>query len=212
MTSVITGDVINSRRNSQDIWLPPLKKLLATFGRGPQYWEITRGDSFQLEVTDAPRALMAAIAIKACVKAQGAKALDVRLAIGIGDKSYHGKRISESSGTAFIRSGDRFEGLKKEKLNLAILTGIPPTDEALNVMARLALMAMDKWSASSAEVIRLQMAALHAMCRYLSQKELESKLKLKQSSVSERMKRAHFTEISEFEMYFRNLTAQLSTP
>jgi hypothetical protein len=212
MTSVITGDVINSRHHKQETWLLPLKKMLAGFGRSPLWWEITRGDSFQLEVANPAHALLAAIAIKACIKAQGATGLDVRMAIGTGNKTYQGNRISECTGSAFVRSGDRFEGLKKEKLNLAIQTGNAETDIGLNIMMRLALMAMDKWTAPSAEVILLQMTALYKTGNYLNQKELERTLKLKQSSVSERIKRAHFGEISEFEQYFRNLLAQPAMP
>jgi len=41
----------------------------------------------------------------------------VRMAIGIGGKSYSGDRITESNGEAFINAGEKFEELEKEKFN-----------------------------------------------------------------------------------------------
>ena len=56
MIAILTGDIVNSRENiNQASWLAPLKKLLNSFGKGPEQWEIYRGDSFQLEIKDQPK-------------------------------------------------------------------------------------------------------------------------------------------------------------
>lgn len=112
MTSIITGGIINSRKllSSQD-WLIPLKKVLSTYGKPPKTWEIYRGDIFQIEIKDAEKSFLAAIKIKASVKS--VKGLDVRMAIGIGEKTFNVPRITESNGEAFINSGEMFETLKK---------------------------------------------------------------------------------------------------
>ena len=51
MTSVITGDIIKSGSfNNPEVWLKPLKEALTNTGIHKKYWEIFRGDSFQIEV------------------------------------------------------------------------------------------------------------------------------------------------------------------
>jgi len=196
MISIITGDITNSRSvKDQDHWLVPLKELLSTYGRTPKAWEIYRGDSFQLEIVTPEDALLAAVCIKACIRS--VKNLDVRMAIGIGDKTYAAPKITESNGTAFINSGETFESLKKQKRNLAIKTPWQELDEDLNFTFDLAGTIMDKWSVSSAELILLSLSNPE-----LSQKELSEQLGISQSSVSERQKRSHYLIISEFIQFF----------
>lgn len=197
MTSIITGDIINSRKvTDQETWITPLKKVFKLYGKSPKNWEIFRGDSFQLEVPEASDSLMAAIRIKATVKM--IRQLDVRMAIGIGAKTFDAARITESNGEAFVNSGEKFEELKKLRLRLALKSPWPVTDQQVNLMFGLASIAMDNWSAGSAEII-----ALSLKHHDLSQKELGKKLKISQSSVSERQTRAHYSEITELEKFFR---------
>jgi hypothetical protein len=202
MISVITGDIVNSRGiANQKEWLKPLKQLLAQYGKTPKVWEIFRGDSFQIEIKQPEESFMAAIRIKACIKS--IKELDVRMAIGIGEKEYSATRITESNGPAFVYSGEKFESLKKLKQNLAIRSPWTDLDTELNIMISLALIAMNKWSPSSAELISLSLAHQN-----LSQKELGDKLERTQSSVSTRQKRAHYTEIIELESFYRKRVLQ----
>jgi hypothetical protein len=78
----------------------------------PKNWEIFRGDAFQLEVSEPEEALRIAIQIKAFLKTVK---LDARMSIGFGDKTYDADKISESNGTAFVRSGESFDQLKNRK-------------------------------------------------------------------------------------------------
>ncbi|MEO5650569.1 MAG: hypothetical protein ABIR03_11690 [Ginsengibacter sp.] len=81
MICIITGDVINSKRNSPKAWLSPLKKELNKVGKSPKFWEIYRGDSFQVMISNPNDALMTAIKIKATLKCiQG---INVRMSIGM---------------------------------------------------------------------------------------------------------------------------------
>ncbi len=108
MTSVITGDIIKSREQSNpEVWINALKGALSTLESDTKYWEIYRGDSFQIEIRDIYRSFEAAVYIKACIKM--IKGLDVRLAIGIGNKTYQGKDVTESNGEAFVFSGETLE-------------------------------------------------------------------------------------------------------
>lgn len=118
MISVITGDIINSRKVSPDKWLKLLKDELNTFGKSPGFWEIYGGDTFQVRLDDPINALTAAIRLKAVIKQQ--KPLDVRFAIGIGGMTFASKRITECNGPAFIHSGEKFKTLKKKNKSLQL--------------------------------------------------------------------------------------------
>ncbi len=196
ITAVITGDVINSKQISARVWLTHLKEVLRVWGREPQAWQIYRGDSFQLEIPAVLDSLEAAVSIKAGMKT--IKGLDVRLAIGIGGKSYTGKKVTESNGEAFVNSGLIFDRLRNRRVNMALKSPWETFDEEINVMLRLALTFMDRWLVNHAQVIELSL-------RYkeLSQKQLGSKLNIAQNTVSDRMGRAHREELLELLGLFR---------
>jgi hypothetical protein len=195
MTSIITADIVNSRKSVSTEWLLGLKELLNTLGKNPTQWEIYRGDEFQLEVTNPSDALNHAFLIKAYLKSC---TLDARMSIGFGEKNHVATTISESNGTAFVRSGRLFDTLKKQKNNLAINTSVIDFDEDINLMLRLGLAFMDNWSAQSAEfvLITLQNPAL-------SQDEIGEILNINQAAVSRRRTRAKFDLVLELDRYFR---------
>ena len=190
MISVITGDIINSRKSSPDLWLKLLKIELNASGKTPDFWEIYGGDTFQLRVDDPLKALTAAIRLKAVIKLQ--KPLDVRLAIGIGDITYKSKKITECNGPAFIYSGEKFKTLKKEKQKLAVKSEWPDFDTTINLCLKLGMIAMDKWSVNSAEMVALALSYPQD-----SQADLGKMLKIKQNAVSTRFSRAHYDELME---------------
>jgi hypothetical protein len=198
MIAVIKGDIIASRTlNNQEQWLQPLKTLLTKWGRTPQEWELVWGDFFQLEISSPEEALMRALEIKAVIKKTGS--IDVRMSIGIGEKTYVGTRISESNGPAFVNAGERFETLKKEKINLVIQSPWPDLDKEINLYLKLAGTIMDNWSASSAELMEIVLQRPEA-----TQKEIGEMLGIKQNSVSGRWSRAKVSEIMEVEQMFRH--------
>ena len=191
MTTIITGDVIGSTKsNDQKIWLEPLRACLGKRGTEPENWEIFRGDSFQIELNPIFQPLWFAIYLKATLKATAER--DVRLAIGVGEKTYAAKKITESNGSAFIRSGQLFEKISKSKVTLAVDSGNPDEDEHLNISFRLAQHIMESWTKSSAEAVKVTMENPKA-----NQKELAQILKIGQSSFSERLKRAAYEEITD---------------
>lgn len=197
MTSVITGDIINSRGIDKPIrWIKPLKAVLNELGKELRDWEIFRGDSFQLEIRDVHQVLMAAIRIKATIKCT--KNLDVRMAIGIGEKEHRAQKITQANGEAFIYSGELFERLKKN--TLAIRSPWKEVDNQINLLLELALLTIDHWTPSSAEIVRLSMEIPEA-----TQKEIGKKLGITQGRVSERQKRAGYDEVMKMEQRFREL-------
>jgi hypothetical protein len=193
MISIITGDVINSRKSKPKLWLKVLKTTLNKYGKEPRQWEIFRGDSFQLE-TKPEQALEAAILIKATLKQF--KEIDVRLAIGIGDKTYTSKRLTESNGSAFVNSGECFEQLKKT--TLAIKSPFESFDTKMNIMFELALLTMDSWTPTSSTIIKASLENA-----ILNQKQIAELLGKSQSNISEGLKRGGFEEVLKLLNYYK---------
>jgi len=206
MVAVITGDIVASRKlNNQEKWLLPLKNLLSGWGERPRDWELDRGDFFQVEIQSPKDALKCAFEIKALIKKVTANdknkrtgVIDIRMAIGIGDKTYSGETIKESNGTAFIHSGEKFDLLKKENVTLGIKTPWQDFDEEINLYLRLAGIFMDRWSVSSAELIEIIFNFPN-----LTQEEIGKKLGIKQSGVSGRWNRAYADELLDIEKVFK---------
>lgn len=190
MTSIITGDIINSKKVNPQVWLKKLKSELNKTGKNPETWEIYRGDSFQLEIENVDIVLETAIKMKAAIKS--IKQIDVRLAIGVGDKTFYASNITESNGSAFVYSGEIFERLVKEKQNMAIATSSEEFNKEMNLLLRFAMIPMDNWTVNSAEMVYLTLSNPG-----YSQKELGELLGIKQNAVSTRLKRAYYDEISE---------------
>lgn len=196
MVSIITGDIVQSRRSKPSVWMRALKKELdKVVGPSPKKWEIFQGDSFQLELTQPEDSFMVAMKIKCLLKA---KSIDVRMAIGVGQKEHAANSITESNGQAFILSGEKFESLKKEKQSLAIKTPSPEFDTDMNLILKLASVAMSKWTPNSAEAMKIALEKPD-----LIQQDLGKKLGIKQNAVSGRLKRAYFDELTEVDTLFR---------
>ena len=200
-TSVITGDIIKSRTQiNPEIWITTLKDTLSYLTPDEKYWDIYRGDSFQIEIRDCYFSFEAAVYIKACIKM--IKGLDVRLAIGIGSKTYEGKNVTESNGEAFVFSGETLETLKKEKQNLRIKTNYSEIDHELNLYFRLALIAMDNWTVNTAEIVKLSIENPDAL-----QSDLGKLISINQNAVSTRQKRAHLDDIMALNLMYKKKLA-----
>jgi len=202
ITSVITGDIIQSRLSQNAAWLGKLKQVLSLEGKSPRVWQIYRGDSFQIEVKDPQEAFLTAIRIKAAVKT--VKNLNVRMAIGIGTKKFSSNRVVESDGEAFVRSGETLETLKKSKQTLVIRSPWPAFDREMNVCFRLASIPMDDWTPTSAELIQILTTG-----KPLTQKALARRLGVTQPSISERQNRSHYDEVMALEALYREKIQQL---
>tara|TARA_Y100000589_G_C26924985_1_gene535981 strand:+ start:115 stop:663 length:549 start_codon:yes stop_codon:yes gene_type:complete len=179
-----------------------LKYALNTLSSDKSYYEIYRGDSFQYECRDIYDSFINAVYLKSCIKT--IKGLDVRMSIGIGKKDYKGNTVSESNGEAFVHSGETFETLKKEKINLKIKTRDFTLNEELNLYFKLALIAMDNWTTNSAEIVKLSIE--HPT---MIQTELAKLIGISQDAVSKRQKRAYLDEILELDKLYRQKIDQI---
>ncbi len=202
MITVITGDIVNSRKLPSTKWISGLKLILNTLGKNPTDWEIYRGDEFQLEIKNPEEALKVALQIKSYFRTLH---LDARMSIGFGEKTFKTKKISESNGTAFARSGEVLENLKKQKINLAVNSGNSDFDADINLKLRLCLTFMDNWLVQSAEFVQVAIEN-----PTLSQEEIGAKLGINQAAVSRRRKRAQFDLMMETEKYFREKVKNLN--
>lgn len=212
MVAIIKGDIIASRKLlDQEKWLQPLKSLFSQWGDTPEQWELVWGDFFQLEINDPKEAIQKALEIKALIKKIEPKetnkqlsTLDVRMSIGIGEKTFAGKRVSESNGPAFIYAGEKFEKLKKEKTNIAIQSPWEDFDKEINMYLRLAGKFMDSWSVSSAELVEIVLKNPN-----ITQEEIGEILDIKQNSVSGRWNRSNIDEVLKIEKVFREKLQKL---
>ncbi len=197
MTSVISGDIINSRkREDTSSWLKSLKEIFLTIGKNPETWQIYKGDYFQIEIEDIYEVVFIAFKIKAAIKMY--PSLDVRMSIGIGEKNFSAKQIGESNGQAFVFSGEELEKLKKNTLVIKSLWN--DLDEQMNLYFSLLSLTMNNWTVSSAEIVDLTLKN-----PALTQTELSKKLNITQGRVSERQKRAALDELLKVEKRFRHI-------
>lgn len=184
----------------------PLKELLNTWGKSPQNWELVWGDFFQIEFQQPEESLRKIFEIKALIKKiepldnrKLKGTIDVRIAAGIGNKSYVGQRISESNGSAFIYAGEKFDLLKKENVTMGVKSHCPNFDNEINLYLKLAGTFIDKWSVSSAQLIEIVLKN-----PTITQQEIGNRLGIKQSAVSGRWSRANVDELLAVEKMYRN--------
>ncbi len=194
MTSIITGDIINSKESDPITWLEVLKTIFNKVGSEPSQWEIYRGDSFQLEVKPE-YALEIAILIKSTIKQF--KHIDVRLAIGIGNKTYNSNKITEANGSAFVNSGECFELLKKN--TLAIKSPFTAFDTQINIMLELAQLTMNTWTITTAALVKVALEN-----PTFNQKQLANYFNKTQGNISQGLKRSGFDEISKMMHYYKS--------
>lgn len=187
MVAVITGDIINSRKVSSESWLPKLKDYFASSIVDSDKWEVYRGDSFQLEVS-VEKALEVALCIKAMIKSNNK--IDVRMAIGIGEKDFKGKKITESYGTAYINSGESFERIKNNTLILK--SPFKEFDDYFNPILKLLSFISNNWKPVTSETI------FYALTHQdLLQKEVAEKLSKDTTTVNKALKRGGYDEVVE---------------
>ena len=194
MICILTGDIKGSRKAKSKNWLAELKELFLQFGKNPADWEIYRGDEFQIEIKDCEEALLIAFQIKAFLRTIS---LDARMSIGIGEKTSKAKRISESNGSAFVYSGEAFDVMKKNKINLVVQSADNQFNKDMNLLIRLGLSFMDNWLAQQAEYVLLAINNPK-----LSQEEMGEILKINQAAVSKRRKRANFDLMLEINLAY----------
>ncbi|WP_373019375.1 hypothetical protein [Muriicola sp.] len=195
MIAILTGDIVNSGLYPVREWMPHLKKVLGLAGVQPGVWDIYRGDEFQVK-TPVDKALELALLLKSTL--MSVRDLDVRIAIGLGEETFTGQKISESNGSAYRNSGRLFSELKSGRQSLAFRSEYEGKDGIMNLMLRMALSFMDEWTPVSAETVAWTLLYPKA-----SQQEMGDHFEIRQSAVSQRQKRARTDLVLELLEFYR---------
>ena len=174
--------------------------ILNKQGRSPGAWEIFRGDAFQFKCKPET-AFRKFLVLKSIIKQL--PGLDVRVSIGIGEIDYQAPRISESNGSAFVRSGRTFDKMK-EKQYLAFCTGEEMTDKTLNLFARFASLIMDNWSVTAAGTAQVLLENTG-----WNQQQVAKKMKINQSAVSQNKSRAQLDLLLDMDEYYTTCITSL---
>ncbi len=199
MRAILTGDIINSKKGKAEQWLIPLKDTLEQYGKETENWTIYRGDSFQLSLP-IYQALIAAIHIKSTIKQFNL--YDVRIAIGIGEESYKGLKVTESNGSAYVNSGECFEALKKR--TLAIRSNSTEFDIPLNIMLSTFSLIADNWTSTVAKIFKIFIENSDK-----KQVEIAKMIHKSQSTISETLKRGAYDEFKAIDEYYQNNIVKL---
>lgn len=200
--AVLTGDIIHSKKLNQQQRKKLEQVLWETLEKSVEqgkYFEILRGDSFQLLLNQPQLALRKCIELRCLIKMGMSDIVeektDARISIGIGEISFMGKTLGSSDGTAFHRSGFGLDELKKMKKRITILTGNEQKDELLEIISVLVDIIVSEWSAAQSE-------AIYWSSQGLTQQKIADKLSIVQSAVNKRLQSAHWNEIEEVLLYF----------
>lgn len=193
--------MVNSATIETGDWMPELKRFLNKFGKSPKNWEIYRGDSFQF-MCEPKDAFQNSLLLKSIAKKF--PRMDVRISIGIGEIEFHSAKITESNGTAFVRSGRAFDNLR-EKEYLTFSTGAIEWDRTLNLFAKFASQIIDNWSTATAETVQMILENPSS-----NQQQVAEKLKINQSAISQNRKRAQLDLLMEFNEYFTTSVSSLT--
>lgn len=207
--AVITGDLVRSRLiQEQDFHIVInglhgiLKGIKERIFNGRAAFDIFRGDSFQLVMPRTENALLAALIIRAGLRAMPVEVgregnqVDARIAIGVGSVKYWGGaspiqqglmdewdniNALESQGEAFELSGLLLDSLKKDDLRLAIKTPWSDVNEEFLVECMFADILIDQWSRATAQ------AVYYHLLEGKNQTQLSRILGVSQPAVSKRL-------------------------
>lgn len=212
MNAVITADLIDFTKLTK-VDIEQVMAVLNSFQKElnnyrvnfVQDYVIKRGDSIQVELSNAQDALRVALLLKTAlnkislhpIQKNNIK-IDARIAIGIGNINNKRDKVNESSGDAYTNSGRTVDMMKKKKRFIFFTSEISNLDEELYVELLLLEEIFSGWKRSSAEVVNFLLIGL-------SEYEIADKLGITQSAVNQRKKTAGWSGIQALIMRFEQL-------
>ena len=229
LIAVVTGDVVNSTRLDDRPFLnTALKEAFeaterAEFGMVRSF-ELYRGDSFQ-GVIDPVQAIKATLIIRARLRQWKGPVLfsavrdrlksnkqlmpippgrlpDARISIGIGTMNHLAKKVAESDGEAFVRSGHGLDELVKSSNRLAISTPWDDVNAELDVSVKLLDALVSKWSSGSAQ------AMFHYLGKETTQSKISDLLDISQPAVHKRLAAAEQVAVQAVIERYEQLVTQ----
>lgn len=205
-TNVLTGDIagfttITPKKRTGLI--SELKKLITSWVEQPGHAEVFRGDSFQLLLNNTEESLKRAIQIRCWLKSNYAQKnktlLDAKIAIGVGDIAYFGKRILDADGEAFHLSGRAFDVMTEP--GLKIITADETLNRQLEIITSLLDVIMNSLTTGQAEVLFMLM-------ENKTQIEIANELNIAQSAVNNRIKLARWKEVDKTLHYLASILSK----
>lgn len=199
---VITAKLFKNRGVVSAKDISSLLKFLDLFGNAPYDWQIYRENEFQLRLAEANKALYVAFWLKSYIRIFGD--LEIKIAIGIGEEDSRNAELSYNTGSAYRYSNTAFERLMQNRQTIVLCTGCKKFDENINLLLELAEVFMGKWSKISAETV------FHFLMNpKMTQQELAAELGISQSTISQRLNRAHYEHILKIDRHFKTGYADL---
>ena len=201
--AVLTGDIVGSSRLNTEERIIMLSILKSSFSEINKIYksniiesplEIFRGDSFQVVLSKPENALLSVLFIRSAIRKtfnfNKRKAIDARIAIGLGNISFFpSEKSSEGDGEAFRNSGISLDRMKKNR-RLIIHTPWHEVDDELNTSFFLLDNIICNWSSKKAE-------AINERLKGNTQEEIANKLSVKQASVNERLEISGYSAIEK---------------
>jgi hypothetical protein len=215
--AVVNGDIIGSTRLSEDrreFYLSELKKLFDDLKKKKnelgivRSFEVYRGDSFQGALKKPEKALRLVLFVRSYLRMITARyglktknkvpvhrtsfntITDIRMAVGIGKISKLARRLLESDGEAFHRSGRLIDSMKKSGQNIAIETPWEKRNTELEVFCGLLDSIISRWSPQQAEVV------YHSLQGH-NQTQIAETLQTSISAVNQRLKTSHWASVDK---------------
>lgn len=193
MTAVITGDIINSSKIKGDVLASLMNKVEAFLeSRKNAYpdmeFETFRGDSFQIMLPQAERCIELSALMRAFIisLSPGTGLWDVRISVGLGTLDSIDRRVTLSSGTAFVNSGRGLDKMKKRE-RLVFKSPSKNLDADLNLSASMITIIISSWTLKRAKI------CLHAMLGH-SRDSICGKFNISNTTLSSVLSASNYTE------------------
>lgn len=211
INGIITGDIIGSSHipdKQRELLLKQLHKIGKEVSEyTPLKLELFRGDSFQIRVERAEKALWVATLFRAGLQMKttpdSIANWDARLAIGIGTISFNSEHVVTSDGEAFNYSGHEFDGLGKR--NMGIRSPWEDFNSEFFVSTAFADDIISNWTTSQSLVI------YHTLLTQKKQREIATDLNTSYQNISKLLSAGKTTLIQNYiTRYEQVVTAQLA--
>ncbi|MEM9324678.1 MAG: hypothetical protein AAGA85_03445 [Bacteroidota bacterium] len=207
--AVLTGDLVASttiRANYHEV-LGEIATDVSQYVAPRSIFEVYRGDSFQLLLSQPQEALLVALLFRVGLRrySNGTAlddAWDARVSIGLGSINANKPNITTLGtldGEAFVRSGRALDTMKNDAAFLRITSGQGSIDESLQVCTSLADALIGRWTTAQCQAIYLH------LLRGLTQKEIGELLHVSQRAIGLRFESAQFHSLQPFLKYFKKI-------
>ena len=204
--AVLTGDIVNSTLLAPSQEKKLLEELKNIFS--PDKHEFYRGDSFQVYIIDAGRALEMALRCRttaiSLAQEETDTAFDVRVSIGLGSVEEPVNALSTAKGEAFLLSGRLLDEMGKTGGKLMITINEPPIGNmAFSILVDYINSIYRQMTAKQAEVIE-------ELLKGENQQQVADKLNRSKSTISQHVTAGRWEEIEEVIKKYKSLIELVS--